>query len=292
MDLTVISGLSGGGKSTALHALEDLGFYCVDNCPIPLLPDLVELGRKADAGRSIAVCVDAREAQYLASFPEVCARLEKAGHKVEVLFVEAARDVLVRRYAETRRMHPMGELPEAIDRELDALAGIRALATATIDTSTLTGRQLRQLIRDRYGLGGSLRVVLQSFAFKRGVPSEADVVLDTRFLENPNDHEPFRPLSGLHEPVARFVLDQPDATAFLAIAESLVRFTVPRTAAEGRSYLTIALGCTGGRHRSVALVEALKQRLASGAPLGDPPVRIVVRHRDVGSQTPSGGKPA
>lgn len=291
MDLTVISGLSGGGKSTALHALEDLGFYCVDNCPIPLLPDLVDLVRQADAGRSIAVCVDAREAQYLASFPEVCTKLEQAGHRVEVLFVEAARDVLVRRYAETRRMHPMGELPEAIDRELDALAGIRSRATATIDTSTLTGRQLRQLIRDRYGLGGSLRVVLQSFAFRSGVPSEADVVLDTRFLKNPNDHEQFRPLSGLHDPVARFVLDQPDATAFLAIAESLIRFTVPRTAAEGRSYLTIALGCTGGRHRSVALVEALKQRLATGAPLGDPPVRIVVRHRDVGAQVQSGGKP-
>ena len=295
MDLTVISGLSGGGKSTALHALEDLGFYCVDNCPIPLLPALVELVKKADPsgpGRPIAVCVDAREAPYLASFPEVCATLEKDGHKVEVLFVEAARDVLVRRYAETRRMHPMGELPDAIDRELEAVAGIRARATATIDTSTLTGRQLRQLIRDRYGLGGSLRVVLQSFAFKSGVPSEADMVLDTRFLVNPNDHEQFRPLSGLHEPVARFVLDQPDAVKFLELAEALIRFTVPRTAAEGRSYLTIALGCTGGRHRSVALVEALKHRLGA-APMGDPPVRIVVRHRDVGAPSPAagGGKP-
>jgi UPF0042 nucleotide-binding protein len=292
MNLTVISGLSGGGKSTALHALEDLGFYCVDNCPIPLLPELVELVKKSEEGRSIAVCVDAREARYLASFPDVCAKLEQAGHRVEVLFVEAARDVLVRRYAETRRMHPMGELPDAIDRELEALVGIRTRATAIIDTSTLTGRQLRQLIRDRYGLGGSLRVVLQSFAFKTGVPSEADMVLDTRFLVNPNDHEQFRPLSGLSEPVARFVLDQPDAAKFLDLAEALVRFTVPRSAAEGRSYLTIALGCTGGRHRSVALVEALKQRLAS-APLGDPPVRIVVRHRDVGTPLtpPGGGKP-
>jgi UPF0042 nucleotide-binding protein len=292
MNLTVISGLSGGGKSTALHALEDLGFYCVDNCPIPLLPELVELVRKSEEGRSIAVCVDAREARYLASFPDVCTKLEQAGHRVEVLFVEAARDVLVRRYAETRRMHPMGELPDAIDRELEALVGIRTRATAIIDTSTLTGRQLRQLIRDRYGLGGSLRVVLQSFAFKTGVPSEADMVLDTRFLVNPNDHEQFRPLSGLSEPVARFVLDQPDAAKFLDLAEALVRFTVPRSAAEGRSYLTIALGCTGGRHRSVALVEALKQRLAS-APLGDPPVRIVVRHRDVGTPLtpPGGGKP-
>src|SRR5687767_10678720 len=120
MDLTVISGLSGGGKSTALHALEDLGFYCVDNCPIPLLPQLVELVRGSDGERPIAVCVDAREAHYLASFEDVVARLEQQGVGVEVLFVEAGREVLVRRYAETRRMHPMGELPDAIDRERDA----------------------------------------------------------------------------------------------------------------------------------------------------------------------------
>jgi RNase adapter protein RapZ len=283
MDLTVISGLSGGGKSTALHALEDLGVYCVDNCPIPLLPELVELVRRSDGGRAIAVCVDAREAHYLASFEDVVARLEQHGVGVEVLFVEANREVLVRRYAETRRMHPMGELPDAIDREREAIAPIRAKATTTIDTSTLTGRQLRQLVRDRYGAGGggAMRVVLQSFAYKRGVPSEADIVLDSRFLANPHEHDALRPLSGLHEPVARFVLEQPDAQELLRMAEALVRFTVPRSAAEGRSYLTIAIGCTGGQHRSVALVEALKARLA----VGDPPetaVRTVVRHRDVG----------
>lgn len=282
MDLTVISGLSGGGKSTALHALEDLGVYCVDNCPIPLLPELVELAKKSDAGRAIAVCVDAREAHYLASFEAVVARLEQVGVGVEVLFIEAASDVLVRRYAETRRMHPMGELPDAIDRERDAVAPIRARATTTIDTSTLTGRQLRQLIRDRYAGGGTgaLRVVLQSFAYKRGVPSEADIVLDSRFLANPHEHDQLRPLSGLHEPVARFVLEQPDATELLRIAETLVRFAVPRAAAEGRSYLTIAIGCTGGQHRSVALVEELKRRFA--APTAEAPVRVVVRHRDVG----------
>lgn len=283
MDLTVISGLSGGGKSTALHALEDLGVYCVDNCPIPLLPELVELVQRSDNGRAIAVCVDAREANYLASFDDAVARLEQLGVTVHVLFVEAAREVLVRRYAETRRMHPMGELPDAIDRERDAIAPIRAKATATIDTSTLTGRQLRQLIRDRYGAGGgaAMRVVLQSFAYKRGVPSEADIVLDSRFLANPHEHDQLRPLSGLHEPVARFVLDQPDAQELLRMAEALVRFSVPRSAAEGRSYLTIAIGCTGGQHRSVALVEALKQRLARGEG-GETAVRTVVRHRDVG----------
>lgn len=281
MDLTVISGLSGGGKTTALHALEDLGVYCVDNCPVPLLPELVELAKKSDGGRPIAVCVDAREANYLAQFEPVMAKLEQLGVGVQVLFIEAARDVLVRRYAETRRMHPMGELPDAIDRERDAVAPIRARATTTIDTSTLTGRQLRNLIRDRYAGGGTgaMRVVLQSFAYKRGVPSEADIVLDSRFLANPFEHAELRPLSGLHEPVSRFVLGQPDAQELLRIVESLVRFAVPRSSAEGRSYLTIAIGCTGGQHRSVALVEELKRRLASG---GEAPVRVVVRHRDVG----------
>jgi RNase adapter protein RapZ len=283
MDLTVISGLSGGGKSTALHALEDLGVYCVDNCPIPLLPELVELAGRSDAGRAIAVCVDAREAHYLASFADVVARLEQLGVTVEVLFIDATREVLVRRYAETRRMHPMGELPDAIDREREAVAPIRSRATATIDTTTLTGRQLRQLIRDRYGAGGggAMRVVLQSFAYKRGVPSEADIVLDSRFLANPHEHDQLRALSGLHEPVARFVLAQPDAQELLRMTEALVRFAVPRSAAEGRSYLTIAIGCTGGQHRSVALVEELKQRLAGGES-PEAAVRTVVRHRDVG----------
>lgn len=281
MDLTVISGLSGAGKSTALHALEDLGVYCVDNCPVPLLPDLVALVRAADSGRPVAVCVDAREAPYLDAFAEVCTRLEAMQVKVEILFMEAEREVLVRRYAETRRLHPMGELPDAIDREREMIAPIRARAAAVIDTSTIGGRQLRQLIRDRHGAGASLRVVLQSFAFKRGVPSEADTLLDCRFLANPFEQKDLRPLSGLHEPVARFVLEQPDAQGLLEQADNLARFMIPRALAEGRSYLTIAIGCTGGQHRSVALVEDLKRRLAAG-PETWPGVRIVVRHRDVG----------
>ncbi len=281
MDLVIISGLSGGGKSTALRALEDLGVFCVDNCPIPLLPELVALVRQRGEARRVAVCIDAREAEYLASFPDVVAQLRAAGVAVEVLFVEASREVLVRRYAETRRLHPLGELPEAIDRERETIASIAALASRTLDTSTTTGRQLRQLVRDRYAAADAMRVVLQSFAFKRGVPSEADVVLDCRFLDNPFDRAELRPLSGLHDPVARFVLEQADARTFLEHVEALVRFTVPRTAGEGRSYLTVAIGCTGGQHRSVALVEELKRRFASQGFAG-PAVRVVVRHRDVG----------
>ncbi len=277
MRMVIISGLSGGGKSTALRALEDLGRFCVDNCPIPLLPDLVALVQGADANRSIAVCVDARDTDHLVSFEEVCTRLEQAGVKIDVLFVEAAREVLVRRYAETRRMHPMGELPEAIDRERTALCAVRARATTTIDTSTCSGRQLRQMVRDRYADGDALRLVLQSFAYKRGVPSEADMVFDCRFLTNPFDDPTLRPLSGLHEPVSKFVLGQPDAVELLDRVEQLIRFVVPRVAAEGRSHLTIAIGCTGGQHRSVSLVEELKRRLAENFV-----VRALVRHRDVG----------
>lgn len=282
MDLLVISGLSGGGKSTVLHALEDVGMYCTDNVPVPLVPQLVQMVRGTDASRPVAVGIDAREVQYLEGFEQVVGQLRGAGLSVEVLFVEAGDAVLVRRYSTTRRAHPMGgQLPEAIARERELLAPIRALASLTIDTTELNTRQLRQLVRDRYGGGGgNLRVALVSFGYSGGVPAEADVVLDTRFLANPNEVDKLRPLSGLHEPVARYVLEQPDAEALLQHAESLVRFLVPRVVTEGRSYLTVALGCTGGQHRSVALVERLKERLAAGEP--KLPMRLLVRHRDVG----------
>jgi UPF0042 nucleotide-binding protein len=256
--------------------------YCVDNVPISLVPELVRLVRRVDETRRVAVCVDAREGQWLAQLPEVQARLAEDRVRLEVIFVEAARDVLVRRYAETRRVHPMGELPDAIDRERDLLAPMRQMAAVVIDTSTLGSRQLRQIVRDRWAPAHAMRVVLQSFAYQSGVPSEADVVFDCRFLENPHYKDDLRPLSGLDEPVTRFVLDQADAREFLDLVERTLRFQVPRAAARDCSYLTFAIGCTGGRHRSVALVEALKQRLAAGAPLGNPAPRVFVRHRDLG----------
>ena len=284
MELLVVSGLSGGGKSTALAALEDLGVYCVDNVPVALLPALVEHVQTTDEGRPLAVGIDARTTENLQQLVDIQSRLRDEGHRVEVVFLEANRDILVRRYSETRRMHPMGDLPQAIDRERALLTPVREMAGRPIDTSTLTGRQLRQLIRDRFGARGTLRLVLTSFGFRHGVPSEADVVIDCRFLENPNEREELRPLSGLHDPVARFVLEQADAKTLLGHVENLVRFAAPRSAQEGRSYLTVALGCTGGQHRSVALVEELKRRLAQGEPLCQPGPSVVVRHRDVGGQ--------
>lgn len=280
MELLVITGLSGSGKSTALHALEDLGAYCVDNVPVPLLHNLVELIKNSED--TLAVGIDARSSESLEQYAEIHRQLQGEGHHVDVVFLEASREVLVRRYSETRRMHPMGELPGAIDEERGFLAPIRELAERPIDTSTITGRQLRQLVRDRYGTRGTLRLVLTSFGFRHGVPSEADLVLDARFLDNPYERQDLRPLSGLHEPVARYVLDQDDAKQLLEHIERLVRFSAPRSAREGRSYLTVAIGCTGGQHRSVALVEELKRRLTEGAPICDPAPRLVVRHRDVG----------
>jgi len=278
MDLLVISGLSGAGKSTVLHALEDIGMYCTDNVPVPLVPQLVEMVRRSGGQRPVAVGIDARDSQYLERFAEVRAELRSGGLGVEVLFVEASKSALVRRYSTTRRLHPMGQLPEGIDRERELLAPIRAEAALTIDTTDLNTGQLRRMVRDRYSAGDQLRVALVSFGFRDGVPAEADVVLDARFLDNPFEVDELRPLSGLHEPVARHVLEQPDAQALLEHAESLVCFMVPRVIAEGRSHLTVALGCTGGQHRSVALVEALKDRLQAL------PARLIVRHRDVGSK--------
>lgn len=284
MQLIVVSGLSGGGKSTVLRALEDVGLYCVDNLPVPLVPQLVEVIGKADPERTVAIGLDAREKQFLSEWGEAHEALRAAGHAVEVLFVEASQAVLVGRYSSTRRLHPMGHLPEAIERERDLLAPIRDRADTIFDSSGLSERQLRQLVRDRFSGTDHLRIALVSFGFRNGLPAQADIVLDARFLNNPHDDLELRPLSGLHEPVANFVLSQEGATDLLDRAEGLVRFMVERVASEGRSYLTVAIGCTGGQHRSVALIEALNARLAGdGGPQWAH--RLLVRHRDVGGGT-------
>ena len=280
MDLIVLSGLSGAGKSTALAALEDLGFYCVDNLPAPLLPQLVAL---VDAGadeRPLAVGVDARDTRFLREFAAVHARLCAAGHRVELLFLEAPVEELCQRYSETRRRHPLGDLPRAIEEELALLEPIRELATSVINTRVMRAGELRQLIRDRYGVRGVFNLVLASFGFKFGLLSSADHVFDARFLKNPYYQLELRPLTGLDAPVAAYVLNQEDATSALEHIEQTVRFVASRAARGGRSYLTVAIGCTGGQHRSVALTEAMSARLSAGPPVSDPPPHVIVRHRD------------
>lgn len=288
MEILVVTGMSGAGKSTALDALEDIGFYCVDNVPVPLLPQLVALAAERDPGRRIAVGIDAREPSYLRDVDDVHQRLADEGHSVEVLFLEAPTDVLVRRYSETRRKHPMGHLPQAIDEERTLLHGLRTRTTSTIDTATLKARELRQMIRDRYGTRGVLHLVLMSFGFKAGLPTFADLVFDVRFLVNPYYIPELRPMSGLDAAVSDYVLGQPEATQLLDHLEGLLRFLVPGTVREGRSYLTAAIGCTGGQHRSVALTERLAARLSEGVPLSRPAPQLIVRHRDiiVGHSTP------
>jgi UPF0042 nucleotide-binding protein len=277
-EILVVSGLSGAGKSTCLRALEDLGYLCVDNLPVPLLPALVAIHPPQ---QRIAIGIDARSPAHLHAFAGVHAQLLADGHRLEILFVEAPVPTLVRRYSETRRRHPVGELPDAITREAEQLREIRALANAVIDTETLGSRALRQLVRDRYGThGGLLHLVLLSFGFKNGLPSEADLVFDARFLVNPFDVPELRSRGGFDDAVREFVLGQPDARELLDRVENWLRFQAPRTIREGRSTLTVALGCTGGQHRSVSLVEALRERIAAPA-VADPPPVITVRHRDL-----------
>ncbi|MGB1013159.1 MAG: RNase adapter RapZ [Nannocystaceae bacterium] len=290
MTLVVVSGLSGAGKSTALAALEDLGFACVDNLPVPMLGHFVELAGSLGR-RRVAVVIDARELGFLDQFKDVYTNLVANVGRVELVFFQAPDDVLVRRFSETRRKHPMGDLPGAIARERDLLREIQALATAVIETGNLRARQLRQSLRDRYGSEGEvMQLVLTSFGFKHGLMTAADMVFDVRFLDNPHEVPELRPQTGLDTPVAQFVLAQPDALAILGHIEGVVRFVSPRSLREGRSSMTVAIGCTGGQHRSVALVEHLAGSLRAGQKLSSPAPKLVVRHRDLHRVGAAGGQ--
>ncbi len=281
--LVVVTGLSGAGKSQAIHALEDLGFFCIDNLPVALIPTFVDLTvREEDAHQRVAVVVDVREAK-LSRFPAAYAKLKRRRDlKTTLVFLEADAGTLVRRFSETRRPHPLGRgrtPAESVSEERRQMAPIRRLADHVVDTTRLSVHDLR---RQMLTLGGGtpdktpLAVTLLSFGFKRGVPVEADLVLDVRFLKNPHFVPRLRPLSGLDTPVSRFVLRAPAAAKFLSLTTSLLRFLLPQYIAEGKAYLTVAIGCTGGRHRSVAISEALGRALQRTRG-----VHLRVKHRDV-----------
>lgn len=269
MHLVIISGLSGSGKSTAAHALEDDGFFVVDNLPPALLPSFLAL--RADSGmeqRHLAVVIDARNRDFLAGFESHLQNLVAAGHQVEIFFFEADDETLARRYSETRRSHPLacgGNVADGISAERKLLNGLRGLATRLVDSTGLTPHQLRAQTL-RFVRGGNdvipLQVLVQSFGFRYGLPTGSDVVMDIRFLPNPHFVENLRPLSGLDSSVANYVLSQAEAQDFLLRFESLLTFLLPQYQREGKSYLTISIGCTGGRHRSVAVTAHLANQLS------------------------------
>ncbi len=264
----VITGMSGAGKSYAIKCFEDLGFFCVDNLPTTLMPTFADLvGRSAQKIHRVALGVDVREGEYLPHLLDAIAELRQRRHQVEVLFIEASDEALVRRYHETRRRHPLGgegHVHDAIRAERKALAHMREIADRIIDTSALTVHQFRDLLLELYGVPktrAGLQTSVISFGFKHGIPIDADLVFDVRFLPNPHFVEHLRPRDGRDAAVREFILAHEESRELVRHLEELLRFLLPAYQREGKAYLTVAIGCTGGRHRSVAIAEELKRFL-------------------------------
>lgn len=278
----IITGMSGAGRSYAIKCLEDLGYFCVDNLPTTLIPTFAELCTHSNRDiRLIALGVDIREGEYLAHLRETLAELQAQGHKPEVLFLEAADETLVRRYQETRRRHPLageGSVLEGIRAERRTLSNLRESADRIIDTTGLSVHQLKERLIEGYGTQrtrDALTVSLMSFGFKHGAPYDADLVFDVRFLPNPHFVDSLKRLDGRDAAVEKFVMSFEESRTLLAKIEDLLHFLLPLYQREGKAYLTVALGCTGGRHRSVTLVELLRRSLESTG------LSPVVRHRDL-----------
>jgi UPF0042 nucleotide-binding protein len=277
--VVVVTGLSGGGKSTALRALEDVDWFCVDNLPLPQVLATLELLEQAPGPlkHQVALGIDGRQGDFLAGFREVVGKLRTRGHTVEVLFLDASDDLLVRRFSETRRRHPLAgdDLRAGIERERKVLQPLRESAEAVVDTGNLNVHQLKGIIQERYGRqDGALSVTLLSFGFKHGLPAEADLVFDVRFLPNPYFVAGLSKHSGIDHEVAEFVLAGDEGREFVDRVFDFLTYSLPRYAREGKAYLTVAVGCTGGRHRSVAVTEELARRLA-------PSWALTLRHRDL-----------
>ena len=282
LDIIVVTGLSGSGKSVVIRALEDNGFFCIDNLPVVLIPKFIDLCQGYREGiQRIALGIDLRERLFLQSWPEVLTELRIAGHRVEVLFLDAADEVLLRRFSETRRPHPLageGSIQEGIVRERKALEGMRALADKIIDTSDFNVHELKREVEQYYSQSQSPRkmnLFMNSFGYKYGIPHDTDMIVDVRFLPNPFFVNGLRAKNGLEPDVKEFVLKREETHVFLDRLYSLLEFVLPQYEREGKSSLTLALGCTGGKHRSVVLVEELKKRLDQER------FRIHVKHRDI-----------
>ena len=278
--LVILTGLSGSGKSTVLKTFEDLGFYCVDNMPVELIPTFSEL-RVHGSGEieRAALLVDAREGEQLERLPAIYRKLRRE-QQAELVFIEASDEALLRRFSETRRPHPLGHdrpVREGLRRERELMAPIRKLADVVLDTTKFNVHELRQFITQRFKNPDRrpLLVALVSFGYRFGIPADADLVFDVRFLPNPHFVPRLRRYSGRHPRVARYIRSFPQTGEFLRRIEGLLAYLIPHYIREGKSYLTIAFGCTGGRHRSVMLAEAVRRAL------GRRGYAAKVVHRDV-----------
>src|SRR5215470_4504553 len=274
MQIVIVTGLSGAGKSTALRALEDIEFTCVDNIPVPLVASMVDhLAHEGDRDK-LAIAIDSRQRRNLSVWQHALATLRNAGHRLEVMFLDASDEVLLRRFSETRRRHPLSgdDLSDGVRRDRELMAELRQGA-AVVDTSNLNMHQLKSIIQDRYGGTGKLAVTIVSFGFKHGLPLEFNLVFDVRFLPNPYFEPTLTHLDGRDPEVAKFVLGA-DGLELVRQVEGLLRFALPQFQKEGKLYVTLCVGCTGGRHRSVTVVEELRRRLGGEWD-------ILVRHRDV-----------
>ena len=276
--LVIITGMSGSGKASALKAFEDLGYYCVDNLPVELIPRFADLARNSLEVERAALVVDVREGQGLEKLPAILRSLKRS-LRTTVVFLEASEESLLRRFSETRRPHPLGDLPvkEAITEERKRLRPIRALADVVVDTSRLNVHELRAHVTQKFSQENTDKNILVScvsFGYRHGVPQDADLVFDVRFLPNPHFVPELRPYTGKHPRVAKYIRSFPQTQEFIGRMSELLIYLLPHYVHEGKSYLTIGFGCTGGRHRSVMIAEELRKRIAKAG------YNVKVTHRD------------
>lgn len=276
----ILTGLSGAGKTVVLNALEDCNYFCVDNIPTSLIKTFVHLSYKTPAISKIAIAVDIRERKFSANLADAISSLKNLkNQKIEIIFLEAKDDVLIRRFKETRRPHPLGfkDLKRAIHKESKMLSDIRHVADRIIDTSSLSPHQLRKIITKLYSKRGEnpMAVSLISFGYKYGMPAEVDLLFDVRFLPNPNFIKELKPFDGTTEKVKAFILEKKETKHFLDRLYSFLEFLIPRYREEGRNYLTIGIGCTGGKHRSPVIIEEIKKVFKKQK------LNVSVVHRDI-----------
>ncbi|MDD2672180.1 MAG: RNase adapter RapZ [Syntrophales bacterium] len=280
--IVIITGLSGSGKSTALRALEDIGFFCVDNMPVVLLPKFLEIQATASGEISkVALVMDLREKFFLEKYTPIFSQLKEMGYRIEIVFLDADNEILVQRFKETRRSHPLsekGSISEGIASERARLAGLRAMADVLIDTTPFNVHQLKSFIQKQFTSSPAEKrmvINLTSFGYRHGIPSDADIVLDVRFLPNPYFVEDLKNLDGNVEKVREYVLNWKESRTFLDELYKMMEFLIPHYEREGKSYLKIALGCTGGKHRSVVMLNELGRYLSGMKYV------VNVSHRDI-----------